>query len=91
MNSVTISKIEIKVNDRIIELTLDEAKEVMKALKEIMPDTAPSVPYYPYVPCWPQITYYPFTPEITCYTDGNVDVKCNGSVDVKCNGNISFP
>ena len=60
-----IKKIQIKTDDKMIELTLDEAKQIKDVLCELFKEEqiivqkfVPYYPYYPYVPYpnWPNDT-----------------------------------
>jgi hypothetical protein len=58
-NSVKIEKIVLVIGDKEIKLSVEEAKELSKILKDVFGDNTPYVqPYaYPYV--YPQ-PYYPY-------------------------------
>ena len=48
-----VEKIILKIGDRSIEVTLEEAKELKKTLEELfvaIPTHTPYIPYIPYIP-----------------------------------------
>ena len=74
MNNVAISKIEVTINKKTLELTLEEAKELKEILNEVFEKAMPVVPVVEPVP---QPIYIPnpqpyrwYQWEITC-TDPN--------------------
>lgn len=73
-DKITISKIEIKIADKVIPLTLEQAKE----LKEILNETFPEPTSYPIVVDRPvYIDRYPFRP----YTYWGASYSCSGQTN----------
>lgn len=84
MKAVKISKIKLEIGDTIIELTLEEAKELRKILNDTFPEkhTPYQPPIVPYVPSCPR-PYNPCYPTTfwttTTMPDNSLKIICGGS------------
>lgn len=62
MNQVTIDKIRLQIGDQMVELTVEQAKDLKKVLNDLWPETTITVtPAQPYQP--PYIPWQPQTPD----------------------------
>ena len=78
-NSVQISKIDIKIGDKTLSLSLEEAKELKDRLSEFFPDNITIQPYWPvYIPYSYTETPDPFPSkwEFTCGDSSNTCFTC---------------
>ena len=89
MNQVVIDKIRLKIGDKEVELTLDQAKDLKKVLNDLWPETTITITPQPYreIPDgnaqWPNAPVYPTTPVYPWWTQPLV-TWCEGSGNVLC-------
>jgi hypothetical protein len=77
-------KIKLKVKDKEIELTKDEALELKDLLDKLCAQKTEYIPYYPYYPTWTwplEWWQQPYTYETTIWTSNNMkaisdNVRC---------------
>lgn len=94
MDEKIIVKLEIKLGEKTIDLTVDEAKKLFESLKGLFGEKvelAPYIPTYPYIPPykpidpwtnpWTNPWSFPNEPIIYNHvtTTGEVEVKADGS------------
>ena len=73
-------KVKLKLKDVEIELSKEEAQELVETLKDIFGKEKEYVPYNPWYPSWPYYNINPFWkpwPEITWIADSGTDWTTN--------------
>ena len=90
MNQVIIDKIQLTIAGKVIDLTVEQAKDLQKVLNDLWPETTITIspqpyrdaPNYPVVP-WPSTPVYPTTDPYPLWTQSQV-TWCEGTGNMLC-------
>jgi len=71
MSEIEIKTVEIKIGEKTIKLSLEQARELKGALNDLFPDPG----YSWVVPAWPIYPIYPLCQPDDPYTTGGTEVN----------------
>ena len=90
MNQVTIDKIQLTVAGKVIELTVEQAKDLQKVLNDLWPEMTITITPQPYreIPDgtapWPNTPVYPTTPVYPWWTQPTITYCQTDNSNVLC-------